>query len=86
MSANNYQNQLDKLLENLQNQKNALQNQFTKPSLLLHACCGPCSSYVLEYLCQYFDITVLYYNPNIYPKEEYLKRKEEQIRFIKEFK
>ncbi len=52
--------------------------------ILLHSCCGPCSSYVISYLSKYFDITVLYYNPNIYPKEEYLKRKEEQIRLINE--
>ncbi len=45
-----------------------------RPSLLLHSCCGPCSSYVLEYLTRYFDITVLYYNPNIQPKAEYEKR------------
>ncbi|MDD4211870.1 MAG: epoxyqueuosine reductase QueH [Bacilli bacterium] len=48
-----------------------------KPRLLLHACCAPCSTYVLEYLCDAFDITIFYYNPNIYPEEEYLKRKEE---------
>lgn len=53
--------------------------------LLLHSCCGPCSSYVIKTLTPYFDITILYYNPNIEPKEEYLKRKEEQIRFVKEF-
>ena len=45
-----------------------------RPSLLLHSCCGPCSSYVLEYLTQYFDVTVLYYNPNIRPQAEYEKR------------
>ena len=45
-----------------------------KPSLLLHSCCGPCSSYVIEYLKEYFNITILYYNPNIDNKEEYLKR------------
>ena len=44
------------------------------PTLLLHACCGPCSSYVLSYLTDYFKITILYYNPNIYPKEEYIRR------------
>ncbi len=44
------------------------------PKLLLHACCGPCSSYVLEYLSNYFDITILYYNPNIYPEKEYYRR------------
>ena len=52
--------------------------------LLLHSCCGPCSSSVIERLKDYFDITVLYYNPNIEPFEEYLKRKEEQIRLLNE--
>lgn len=52
------------------------------PKLMLHSCCAPCSSYVIEYLSNYFYITILYYNPNISPKEEYLKRKEEQIRLI----
>ena len=60
----NYQKKLDELLTNITN----------KPSLLLHACCGPCSSYVLEYLYKYFDITVFYYNPNIYPQKEYQRR------------
>ena len=45
-----------------------------KPTLLLHSCCGPCSSYVLEYLTKYFDVTILYYNPNIQPEAEYEKR------------
>jgi len=48
-----------------------------RPKLLLHACCGPCSSYCLEYLASYFDITVYYYNPNIYPPQEYSRRLEE---------
>ena len=52
------------------------------PSLLLHSCCAPCSSYVLEYLSDYFEITVFYYNPNIYPEEEYTKRVEEQKHLI----
>lgn len=52
------------------------------PTLLLHSCCAPCSSYCLEYLSNYFRITVFYYNPNIYPEEEYYKRVEEQRRFI----
>lgn len=56
-----------------------------RPKLLLHSCCGPCSTTVLSFLVDYFDITVLYYNPNIEPIEEYEKRKKEQIRFIKEF-
>ena len=52
------------------------------PALLLHSCCAPCSSYVLEYLSQYFKITVFYYNPNIYPDEEYLHRVKEQQHLI----
>lgn len=71
----NYQNELDKLIKKLD----------YKPTLLLHSCCGPCSTQVLTYLCPFFNITVLYYNPNIEPIEEYIKRKNEQIRFIKEF-
>ena len=51
-----------------------ISNLKDKPKLLLHACCGVCSSSVLERLYSFFDITVLYYNPNIYPKEEYIKR------------
>lgn len=54
--------------------------------LLLHSCCAPCSSYVITYLAEYLNITVIYYNPNIEPLEEYLKRKEEQIKFINEVK
>nr|MCR4953734.1 epoxyqueuosine reductase QueH [Treponema sp.] len=53
--------------------------------LLLHACCGPCSSYVLEYLAEYFKITVLYYNPNIYPPKEYERRLEELKALYKKF-
>lgn len=55
------------------------------PKVLLHSCCAPCSSAVISYLTKYFDVTIYYYNPNIEPYEEYLKRKEEEIRFIKEF-
>lgn len=55
------------------------------PTLLLHSCCAPCSSYVLEYLSQFFRITVFYYNPNIYPDEEYYHRVREQQEFIKKF-
>ena len=54
--------------------------------LLLHSCCAPCSSHVITYLKKFFDITIFYYNPNISPKEEYDKRKEEQIRLINELK
>lgn len=56
------------------------------PKLLLHSCCAPCSSACIERLSKFFDITILYYNPNIEPYEEYLKRKEEEIRFINSFK
>ena len=76
----NYQQQLDKLLENLSANPGP-----HKPSLLLHACCGPCSSYVLEYLCRYFEITVLFYNPNIYPEDEYQRRLNELLNFYKAF-
>lgn len=55
------------------------------PTLFLHSCCAPCSSYVLEYLSEYFRITVFYYNPNIYPDEEYYKRVKEQKAFIERF-
>ncbi|NMD37800.1 MAG: epoxyqueuosine reductase QueH [Christensenellaceae bacterium] len=55
-----------------------------KPKLLLHSCCAPCSSYVLEYLSKYFDITVFYYNPNIDTETEYNFRSNEQQRFVKE--
>lgn len=55
------------------------------PRLLLHSCCAPCSSHVIDVLSPFFHLTILYYNPNIEPYEEYQKRKEEEIRFIKEF-
>lgn len=55
------------------------------PKLLLHSCCAPCSSYCLELLSQHFEITVFYYNPNIYPPEEYEMRVEEQARFVELF-
>ena len=61
-----------------------LDNIKERKKLLLHSCCAPCSSSVISFLTNYFDITILYYNPNISPIEEYNKRKEEQIRLIKE--
>ena len=62
-------------------------NKFTSTKkILLHSCCAPCSSYVITFLSNYFDITVLYYNPNIAPYEEYEKRKKEQIKLIKKLK
>ena len=74
----NYQKELDSLLQQISTAPQ-------RPSLLLHACCGPCSSYVLEYLCKYFDITVLYYNPNIYPDTEYNRRLQELLNFYTKF-
>ncbi|MBD7913429.1 MULTISPECIES: epoxyqueuosine reductase QueH [Clostridium] len=71
----NYQKELDSLIKNLVKEEKV-------PRLLLHSCCAPCSSYVLEYLSNYFKITVFFYNPNIYPEEEYLRRVEEQKKFI----
>ena len=60
-------------------------DQIDKPKrILLHSCCAPCSSHVITFLTKYFDITILYYNPNIAPIEEYNKRKAEQIRLINE--
>ena len=74
----NYQKELDNLLQQI-DQENK------KPRLLLHACCGPCSSYVLEYLSSHFEITVLFYNPNIYPAAEYDRRLQELLNFYKRF-
>ena len=70
----NYQKMLDEVIEGLDGRK----------TLLLHACCAPCSSYVLEYLSEYFDISVFYYNPNIAPYAEYEKRIFELKRLMKE--
>ena len=64
--------------------ENIIKNLNYRPKLLLHSCCGPCSSYVLSILTNYFDITVYFYNPNIYPNEEYNKRLKEQIKLINE--
>lgn len=72
----NYQLVLDETLKKLDGKK----------KLLLHACCAPCSSYVIEYLSNYFDITILYYNPNIDTKEEFEKRLSELNRFVSVFK
>lgn len=66
----------------LENILNNIEKDNIKPKLLLHSCCAPCSSYVIEYLTKYFDITIFYYNPNISPYDEYLKRKDEQIKLI----
>ena len=69
-----YQKKLEEILETIKEPK----------KLLLHSCCAPCSSYVLEYLAKYFKITIFYYNPNISLKEEFDKRLKEQIRLINE--
>mgnify|MGYP002579475562 FL=1 len=78
MNAKNYQKVLEETLAGLQRDGHV-------PSLLLHSCCAPCSSYVLEYLSDFFRITVFYYNPNIDPEEEYHKRVEEQKELIRRF-
>jgi predicted adenine nucleotide alpha hydrolase (AANH) superfamily ATPase len=75
MQKVNYQKWLDETIEGLGGRT---------PSLLLHACCAPCSSYVLEYLSRYFHITLFYYNPNISPEQEYDKRVEEVQRLLAE--
>ena len=63
-----------------------ISKQTNIKTILLHSCCAPCSSYVITFLSNYFDITILYYNPNIFPKKEYEKRKQEQIKLIKNLK
>ena len=75
----NYQKELEKILQKIEKEKDIV------PRLYLHSCCAPCSSYVLEYLSTYFEITVFYYNPNISFEEEYRKRVEEQKRLIAAF-
>ena len=73
----NFQRKLDQILDEIE-------QQGSRPSLLLHSCCGPCSSYVVTYLKAFFDLTVFYYNPNIYPEEEYQHRLSEQTRLLRE--
>lgn len=77
MNKINYDKQLKALIGQLNKERK-------KPSLLLHSCCAPCSSYVLEYLLNFFEITVFYYNPNISPEIEFIKRVDEQKRLISE--
>ena len=71
----NYQLEMEKVLRTLGG---------TRPKLLLHACCAPCSSATLERLSAHFDLTILYYNPNIYPPEEYHRREAELERFVEQ--
>ena len=69
----NYQKEMEKVLKRMEG---------TRPKLLLHACCAPCSSYVLSYLTQYFDIVLDFYNPNIAPQSEYEYRRAELLRLL----
>lgn len=71
----NYDKEMTNIISKLKDHK----------KLLLHSCCAPCSSTCIERLTHYFDITILYYNPNIEPYDEYIKRKNEEIRFIREY-
>ena len=73
---NNYNNVMKDIIKSLDG----------TPKILLHSCCGPCSTTVINILSKYFYVDVLYYNPNIEPEAEYIKRKSEQIKFINEFK
>ena len=77
--SRNYAKELEQLIQKLQQEGKV-------PRLLLHACCAPCSSAVLEYLSQFFAITLLYYNPNIAPLEEYQKREAELRRLVSQMK
>lgn len=86
MNAVNYQKELEKILRILgEDQQSAPQGGKPAKSLFLHSCCAPCSSYVLEYLCSYFHITVFYFNPNISSSAEYHKRVEEQKRLVSSY-
>lgn len=71
----NYDKEMTNIISKLKDHK----------KLLLHSCCAPCSSTCIERLTPYFDITIFYYNPNIEPYDEYIKRKNEEIRFIREY-
>ncbi len=88
MNNRNYQKELDKIIDRIAEQQTGRREDFVEdyaPRLLLHSCCAPCSSYVLEYLRNYFRITVFYYNPNITEDEEYRKRVAEQKRLIEAY-
>lgn len=76
MNKENYQIVMERMISDIKNKE-------IRPKLLLHSCCGPCSSYVLECLNEVFDITIIYYNPNIYPKAEYERRRDELKCFLK---
>lgn len=78
-TCRNYQKELEKIVGAFEGEKSV------RPGLLLHSCCAPCSSYCMEYLREYFRITVFYYNPNITEREEYRKRVSEEIRLIEAY-
>lgn len=77
MQKVNFQKETEKILD-------GIKTEGRKPTLLLHSCCGPCSSYVLKYLWEHFDIAVYFFNPNIYPREEYVKRLDTQKQLLDE--
>ena len=81
MNKRNYQKEMEKILERLPVDRETMEGKH----LMLHSCCAPCSSYVLDYLSRYFRITVIYYNPNITVSAEYFKRVDEQKRLIEAF-
>lgn len=97
MNKKNYQKELEKIIDSYVNPKMAsekdeqpkyndyLEQDNSRPTLLLHSCCAPCSSYCMEYMREYFDVTVFYYNPNISSSEEYWKRLEEEKRLIEAY-
>ncbi len=78
LQSRNYQKELSELLLTLENKQ-------TKPKLLMHSCCAPCSSYVMEYLSSHFDMTMFFYNPNISSAEEYEKRRKELSRLVEHY-
>lgn len=82
MNQANHQKELERLLEKERDRQAAGEEA---PTLFLHSCCAPCSSYVLEYLCQLFRITVFFYNPNITQEAEYRRRAQEQKRLIEAY-
>ena len=83
MNKVNYQNEMEKIIGRLESRPTLFRQ--SRPTLFLHSCCAPCSSYCMEYTREHFDVTVFYYNPNISSEEEYIKRLEEEKRLIEAF-
>ena len=81
----NYQKEMEQILSGIAAKAGKGKASGDVPTLLLHSCCAPCSSYVISYLSEYFNITVFYFNPDISERSEYERRVKEQKRFIKEF-